>query len=75
MAVEHADAVDRLAVVASVGGTARARPPAADAPGVAVTPQPAFDAAVPMSAVELADVDAPAAGVAEGPVAAALLGG
>ena len=34
----------------------------ADAPGVAVTSQPAFDSTVPMSAVELADVDVPAPG-------------
>ena len=45
----------------------------ADVPGVAVTSQPAFDPPVPMSALELAEVDAPVAGVAEGPVAAALL--
>jgi alkylation response protein AidB-like acyl-CoA dehydrogenase len=73
VAVEHADSVDRLAVVASVAGRPGLVLLTADAPGVAVTPQPAFDPLVPMSALELAGVDAPVAGVAEGPVAAALL--
>jgi alkylation response protein AidB-like acyl-CoA dehydrogenase len=73
VAVEHADSVDRLAVVASVAGRPGLVLLTADAPGVAATPQPAFDPLVPMSALELAGVDAPVAGVAEGPVAAALL--
>jgi alkylation response protein AidB-like acyl-CoA dehydrogenase len=73
VAVDHADSVDRLAVVASVAGRPGLVLLTADAPGVAVTPQPAFDPLVPMSALELAGVDAPVAGVAEGPVAAALL--
>ena len=73
MAVEHAEAVDRLAVVATLGGRPGLVLLQADTPGVAVTPQPAFDTEVPMSAVELADVDASAAGLAEGPVAAELL--
>jgi alkylation response protein AidB-like acyl-CoA dehydrogenase len=73
VAVEHADSVDRLAVVASVAGRPGLVLLTADAPGVAVTPQPAFDPMVPMSTLELAGVDAPVAGVAEGPVAAALL--
>ena len=73
VAVEHAEAVDRLAVVASVGGTPGLVLLATDAPGVALTPQPAFDSSVPMSAVDLADVGVPATGVAEGPVAAELL--
>ena len=73
VAVEHAESVDRLAVVAAVGGTPGLVLLTADTPGVALTPQPAFDSAVPMSAVDLADVDVPASGVAEGPVAAELL--
>ena len=73
VAVEHAEAVDRLAVVATLGGRPGLVLLQADTPGVAVTSQPAFDTEVPMSAVELADVDAPAAGLAEGPVAAELL--
>lgn len=73
VAVEHAGAVDRLAVVASVAGRPGLVLVTADAPGIAVTPQPAFDPMVAMSSLELAGVDAPAAGVAEGPVAAELL--
>jgi alkylation response protein AidB-like acyl-CoA dehydrogenase len=73
VAVEHAEAVDRLAVVASVGGLPGLALVATDARGVAVTAQPAFDSSVPMSAVDLADVGVPATAVAEGPVAAELL--
>lgn len=73
VAVEHADSVDRLAIVATVAGRPGLVLLTADVPGVAVTSQPAFDPLVPMSALELAVVDAPVAAVAEGPVAAALL--
>ena len=62
VAVEHAESVDRLAVVATVGGTPGLVLLTADTPGVALTPQPAFDSAVPMSAMDLADVDVPAVG-------------
>ena len=73
VAVEHAESVDRLAVVATLGDTPGLVLLQADTPGVAVTSQPAFDSEVPMSAVVLADVDAHAAGIAEGQVAAELL--
>jgi alkylation response protein AidB-like acyl-CoA dehydrogenase len=68
VAVEHADDVDRLAVVATVGGDpalALVRP---DAAGVGVAAQPAFDAIVPMGAVRLAGA-VPCA-VADGPAGA-----
>ena len=73
VAVEHAESVDRLAVVATLGGTPGLVLLTADTPGVTLTSQPAFDSGVPMSAVELAGVDVPASGVAEGPVADELL--
>ena len=39
VAVEHAESVDRLAVVASLGGTARARPPARQTPPASPSPR------------------------------------
>jgi len=49
VAVEHAESVDRLAVVAAVGGTPGLVLLTADTPGVALTPQPAFDWTSPTS--------------------------
>jgi alkylation response protein AidB-like acyl-CoA dehydrogenase len=73
VAVEHATAADRLAVIASVDGEPGLVLVAADSTGTDVTPQPSFDPAVPMSAVDFAGVDAPASTVAAGPVATELL--
>src|SRR5215218_4500222 len=53
VAVEHAEAVEQLAVAASGPDGAGLAIVAARAPGVAVTEQPAFDATVPMYAVDL----------------------
>jgi alkylation response protein AidB-like acyl-CoA dehydrogenase len=64
VAVEHAEAVEQLAVAACGPDGAGLAIVAARAPGVAVTEQPAFDATVPMYAVDLADVD-----IAAGPFA------
>jgi alkylation response protein AidB-like acyl-CoA dehydrogenase len=55
--VEHAMAVQRLAVAASGQDGAALAIVEARAPGVAVTAQPAFDATVPMYAVDLADAE------------------
>jgi alkylation response protein AidB-like acyl-CoA dehydrogenase len=55
--LEHATAVDRLAVAASGPDGAALAIVDARAPGVALTPQPAFDATVPVCAVELAEVE------------------
>jgi alkylation response protein AidB-like acyl-CoA dehydrogenase len=71
VAVEHAAEVDRLAVVASAGGTPALALVAAQGAGVDVEPQPSLDATVPMHAVTFAGAEAGA--VAEGDVAAAML--
>jgi len=55
-AVEHADAVERLAVVAAGPEGPVLAIVASGAPGVALTPQPAFDATAPVCAVDLIDV-------------------
>jgi len=55
--LEHATAIDRLAVSASGPDGAALAIVHARAPGVALTAQPAFDATVPMGAVELAAVE------------------
>jgi alkylation response protein AidB-like acyl-CoA dehydrogenase len=55
--IEHAPAVQRLAVAASAPDGAALAIVHVRAPGVALTPQPAFDATVPMCAVELAAVE------------------
>jgi alkylation response protein AidB-like acyl-CoA dehydrogenase len=71
VAVEHADDVDRLAVVASAGSGPALVLVAAGGSGVRVQPQPSLDVTVPMHAVTFsgAEVD----GVAEGEVAASML--
>jgi alkylation response protein AidB-like acyl-CoA dehydrogenase len=71
VAVEHADSVDRLAVVAVVDGEPGLALVPADQPGVDVTAQPSFDLTVPMSAVRFTAAEAH--GVAAGPPAATLL--
>jgi alkylation response protein AidB-like acyl-CoA dehydrogenase len=55
--VEHAMAVQRLAVAASGPDGAALAIVEARAPGVAVTAQPAFDTTAPMYAVDLADAE------------------
>jgi alkylation response protein AidB-like acyl-CoA dehydrogenase len=55
--VEHATAVQRLAVAAMGPDGAALAIVQARAPGVALTAQPAFDATVPVCAVDLADVE------------------
>ena len=65
--VEHAQAVERLAVAASGPDGAGVAIVAARAPGVSLIEQPAFDATAPMYAVDLADAEivaGPFAGVA-----------
>jgi alkylation response protein AidB-like acyl-CoA dehydrogenase len=62
--VEHAEAVEQLAVAVRGPDGAGLAIVAVRAPGVAVTEQPAFDATVPMYAVDLDDVE-----VAAGPFA------
>ncbi len=57
VAVEHADVVEQFAVSASGPDGTGLAIVAASAPGVAVTEQPAFDATVPMYAVDFADVE------------------
>src|SRR4051794_34169118 len=51
VAVEHAEAVDRFAVVASGGGRPALALVSAHAPGTRTGPQPALDVTVPMHAV------------------------
>jgi alkylation response protein AidB-like acyl-CoA dehydrogenase len=60
LAVEHADAVRRLAVVAASADGPVLAIVERDAPGVTLSAQPTFDPSVPMFAVDL--VDAPFAG-------------
>jgi alkylation response protein AidB-like acyl-CoA dehydrogenase len=67
--VEHAEAVELLAVTASGPDGPALAIVAARAPGVALTPQPAFDATAPMYAVDLADVELAPDHVAAGPLA------
>jgi alkylation response protein AidB-like acyl-CoA dehydrogenase len=55
--LEHATAVQRLAVAASGPDGAALAIVKARAPGVALTAQPAFDATVPVCAVDLAEVE------------------
>jgi alkylation response protein AidB-like acyl-CoA dehydrogenase len=55
--LEHATAVQRLAVAASGPDGAALAIVQARAHGVALTPQPAFDATVPVCAVDLAEVE------------------
>jgi alkylation response protein AidB-like acyl-CoA dehydrogenase len=55
VAVEHADTVERIAVVAAGPALALVEPGAA---GVSLTPQPALDPTAPMFAVELAEAPA-----------------
>jgi len=62
--VEHAEAVEQLAVAVSGPDGAALAIVQARAPGVALTDQPAFDATVPMYAVDLAE-----AGIVAGPFA------
>jgi len=62
--LEHATAVQRLAVAASGPDGAALVIVEARAPGVALSPQPAFDATVPVCAVDLAEVE-----IVEGPFA------
>lgn len=62
--LEHANAVQRLAVAASGPDGAGLAIVRARAPGVALTPQPAFDATAPVWAVDLAEVE-----ILEGPFA------
>ena len=71
VAVEHADEVDRFAVVASAGATPALAIVAAGAPGLEVEPQPSLDVTLPMHAVTFAGVEAYA--LAEGDLAAAML--
>jgi alkylation response protein AidB-like acyl-CoA dehydrogenase len=54
--IEHANAVDRLAVAASAPNGAAIAIVQARARGVALTPQPAFDATVPVCAADLDEV-------------------
>lgn len=70
-AVEHADAVDRFAVVASAGGTPALALVASTDPGVTLEPQPSLDASVPLHAVTFAGAEAGAD--AGGELAEALL--
>jgi alkylation response protein AidB-like acyl-CoA dehydrogenase len=71
VAVEHADAVDRLAVVARVDGApGLVVVPAA---GIAVERRPSIDETVPQSAVALAGADLASATVAAGDPGAAVL--
>jgi alkylation response protein AidB-like acyl-CoA dehydrogenase len=55
--LEHATTVQRLAVAAMGPDGPALAIVQARAPGVALTPQPAFDATVPVCAVDLADVE------------------
>ena len=55
--VEHAQAVERLAVAVCGPDGVGVAVIAARAPGVTLTAQPAFDATVPMYAVDLADAE------------------
>jgi alkylation response protein AidB-like acyl-CoA dehydrogenase len=55
--LEHATAVQRLAVAAGGPDGAVLAIVEAGAPGVALSPQPAFDATVPLYAVDLAEVE------------------
>lgn len=55
--VEHAQAVEQLAVAVSGPDGVGVAVIAARAPGVTLTAQPAFDATVPMYAVDLADAE------------------
>jgi alkylation response protein AidB-like acyl-CoA dehydrogenase len=55
--LEHATAVQRFAVAASAPDGAAIAIVQARAPGVALSPQPAFDATVPLHAVDLAEVE------------------
>ena len=57
LGVEHATAVERLAVAAGGPDGAALAIVEARAPGVTLTPQPAFDATVPVCAVDLAEVE------------------
>ena len=58
VAVEHADEVDRFAVVAAAGATPALAIVAAGAPGLDVEPQPSLDVTLPMHAVTFAGVEA-----------------
>ena len=71
VAVEHAGAVDRLAVVATAGGSPALALAPARGSGVHVAPQASLDVGVPMHAVELSGAEAGA--VAEGDDARAML--
>ena len=66
-AVEHADTIDHLAVVAVADGQPGLALVAAGSPGIEVTPQSALDDGVPLSRVTFADVGAD--GVVEGELA------
>ena len=63
-AVEHAAAIDHLAVVAVADGQPGLALVAAGSPGIEVTPQSALDAGVPLSRVTFADAEVE--GVLEG---------
>ena len=71
VAVEHADEVDRYAVVANAGATPALAIVAAGASGLHVEPQPSLDVTLPMHAVTFAGVEAYA--LVEGDLAAAML--
>ena len=61
VAVEHADGVDRLAVVASTAGEPALAFVVAGAPGCETAAQPSLDATVPMSAVDFSGAEVVAA--------------
>ncbi len=71
VAVEHADEVDRFAVVASAGATPALAIVSAGESGVEVEAQPSLDVTLPMHAVTFGGVEAYA--LAEGDLAAAML--
>ena len=74
VAVEHAGAVDRLAVVAAFDGAPGLALVPADAAGVDVRPQPSLDATLPLSTVALSGVDVAAAPAVTGELAERVLG-
>jgi alkylation response protein AidB-like acyl-CoA dehydrogenase len=73
VAVEHAEAVERFAVVASVAGEPALALVPARAAGIEITAQPAFDVTLPMSSVRFAGAEVAPDALVTGAAATAVL--